>query len=268
MQTSQEQWSRSILLRTIETEIVPRLFLAHRIRVAKFEAAGKGLPRSPGPMDVNLFTDQLLHDDETACTSLRSAALQGELSLEQLCTELLTPAARRLGRFWETDECDFTEVTVALWRIQSLLMELSELLPAPPRASDEPPPSALLSTMPDSQHTFGLTMVAEYFRRSGWDVTHDPSLDLHLLLQVASAHRFQLIGLSASLDEQEAPVAAAIIALRKTSLNPDVGIMVGGPLFLRRPDLAIVVGADFTAPDAKTAVDLAERFVGRVGALR
>jgi hypothetical protein len=60
-----------------------------------------------------------------------------------------------------------------------------------------------------------------------------------------------------------AGVTTAIRTLRKASRNPDVGVMVGGPIFLLHPDLVTVVGADFTAVDAREAVESAAAFAGR-----
>ena len=37
-----------------------------------------------------------------------------------------------------------------------------------------------------------------------------------------------------------------------------IGVMVGGPVFTARPELAVLVGADLTAPDADQAVLRAE----------
>jgi methanogenic corrinoid protein MtbC1 len=43
-------------------------------------------------------------------------------------------------------------------------------------------------------------------------------------------------------------------------------MMVGGPIFVARPELVSVVGADFTAIDARQAVAAAEAFAaGRPG---
>ena len=70
---------------------------------------------------------------------------------------------------WSEDECDFSTVTVALGRLQRLLRELS---PAFGTEIEYPANGrrALFAQAPDEQHSFGLSMVAEFFRRQGWDV--------------------------------------------------------------------------------------------------
>jgi methanogenic corrinoid protein MtbC1 len=69
-----------------------------------------------------------------------------------------------------------------------------------------------------------------------------------------------VIGLSASVDDQVEPLETFINDLRAASRNRSVGVMVGGPLFLNNASLVGAVGADFTACDARQAVEMAESF--------
>jgi hypothetical protein len=59
------------------------------------------------------FTELVLTHHEPALAILRSLAERGATAHE-LCLDLLAPAARRLGEMWNTDCCDFTDVTIAL----------------------------------------------------------------------------------------------------------------------------------------------------------
>jgi methanogenic corrinoid protein MtbC1 len=49
-------------------------------------------------------------------------------------------------------------------------------------------------------------------------------------------------------------LAHCIRSVRRASHNPDLYVMVGGPLFLAQPDLVTRVGADAAATDAASAV--------------
>ena len=70
-----------------------------------------------------------------------------------------------------------------------------------------------------------------------------------------------LVGLSVSLQADLEPMRSVIIALRQSSRNPAVGVMVGGPLLLQTPDLSSRVGADLSAPDAASAVTAAQAYL-------
>jgi methanogenic corrinoid protein MtbC1 len=214
-------------------------------------------------LDTDAFVELLLSDDDDACERVERAVRHGEIGIDQACETILAKAARRLGERWVDDSCDFTLVTIATWRLQRLAMDISCLEPPPQERGPRPHPCGrvLLSTMPDSDHTLGLTMVYGAFLRAGWHVAFDPSMPEGGLARAAAADRYDVVGLSASLDDQAEDVASVIISLRNASLNPVLGIMVGGPLFLRNPHLWSAVGADFEAPDAASAVAAAQAFL-------
>jgi methanogenic corrinoid protein MtbC1 len=181
--------------------------------------------------------------------------------MESIFLDLFSPVARRLGELWNEDLCDFTQVTLGLWRIQKMVYELSSSVPENLSGSTRTTPlRAMLVAAPGSQHTLGLTMVCEFFRRAGWDVYSEPCANAHELTELARHGWFDVIGLSASVDDQLEPLETFISDLRSASRNPSVGMMVGGPLFLNNASLVGEVGADFTASDARQAVELAESF--------
>jgi len=248
------------LARTIRTEVVPRLMMAHRI-MPRVPKAAVGDPPD-ALLDGEAFVQALLRDDDQACEQLEQAVRDGAIGIDQACEVVLAKAARRLGEHWETDTCDFSEVTVAVWRLQQLAMDIGCIEP-PPHGVPESRRAqrVLLSAMPGSDHTLGITMVSGAFLRAGWTVSFDPSLSAGALIQSAAGERYDIVGLSASLDDQAEQVASVIISIRNACRNPVLGIMVGGPLFLRNPHLWSAVGADFEAPDAPSAVSLAQGFI-------
>jgi methanogenic corrinoid protein MtbC1 len=69
------------------------------------------------------------------------------------------------------------------------------------------------------------------------------------------------LALSASTDGEIAALAQTIKAARKTSRNPKLAIMVGGPLLQRQPKLAQHLGADGVADDVTSAITLATNLV-------
>lgn len=253
------QW----LHRTIETEIVPRLMLAHRAGSVTVPAPIRTECEALSAEDVVAFCELVLRDDVDACDGFVRALRERGVALEDIYLDLLGPAARRLGLLWETDCCDFGQVTLGLWRLQSLVFDLSPQLPD--LWADRPHGSrrVMLAATPGSQHTFGLLMVAEFFRRAGWDVWSDPSASQADLVSTARSEWFDLVGLSIGSDTHVGRLESVILALRRASRNPLVGVMVGGPIAAHRSDLVAAVGADFTAADARGAVESAQAFLDR-----
>lgn len=177
--------------------------------------------------------------------------------MEAVCLCLLAPAARELGLLWEEDECDFMQVTVGLCRLHHLLRELS---PGFHFESVEPKTARniLLAPLPGDQHTFGITLVAQFLRKAGWQVWSEFAGSTEELLEVVRTHWFAAVGLSVGSETRVDELARVIRAIRQASLNRSVGIMTGGPLLVARPELAVLMGADATALDGPMAVRCAE----------
>jgi methylmalonyl-CoA mutase cobalamin-binding subunit len=243
------------LMKTIEGEIIPRLVLAHRGQAPR---AGGGQGASLLTADhLMRFTELLLDDDLDAPFQFIEDLQEDGVALDRIYLDLFAPAARRLGEMWSADLCDFTAVTLGLWRLQRLLYDC-----APSFQVDAGLPAEgrriLLVPMPGEQHTFGLFMVAEFFRRAGWDVTDGPMLNAADITRAVSRNWFEVLGLSLACDRGLDAMAALIREVRRSSRNRGIGIIVGGSVFIEHPDAVLRVDADLAATDARQAVAAAE----------
>lgn len=247
------------LARLIETDIVPRLMLAHR-RIA---------PAGSEPdeeVNVQLAADEvaefgrLLLEKEAHVVSAYVESLRARgVPAETLLLGLMAPTARWLGTLWEEDLCDFTQVTVGLGRLQQTLRQLS---PPPEVVADVPGQGtkrALLVAAPGEQHTLGILMVADFFRRSGWDVVGGPQAANADLAGLVRENWYAVVGLSLACEKHLDALAASIRSIRRASRNSFVGILVGGPLFSAKPHLVSQVGADDTGMDARQAAERANQ---------
>jgi methylmalonyl-CoA mutase cobalamin-binding domain/chain len=240
------------LARLVETEIIPRLKLAHRI-------AAPGMPDTvdelgiPGAMRAAKFARMVLAQDVGACfIHLQSLRAHGD-SLEHIFLDLLAPAARHLGDLWNADAIEFTEVTRGLWRLQQLLREMSPLASSTAERREHGRRAVLIIPVPGDQHAFGAMMVAEFFRHAGWDVASAPVETAESLLSEVRKEWFSIVGLSISAEVHLKGLAPLIHSIRRASRNRSVGVMVGGKVFDEHPELAMLVGADASARDAREA---------------
>jgi MerR family transcriptional regulator, light-induced transcriptional regulator len=247
----------SRLVHTIERDIIPRLVRAH----AQAPAAS-GDANLPTRAEVEAFTAQVMDRDDTAIHAQLAALRARGVSVEALYVGLLAPAARHLGELWDDDRCHFADVTVGMGRLQQIMRGLSTAF-----GTEIDPPAggrrALLMPAPGDQHTFGLSMVAEFFARAGWEVVGvmDP-------LATGFEDRvkdewFDLVGISAGSTTKLDSMLSCIAKVRRLSHNRAVAVMVGGPLFVTHPELVEQLGADGVATDGQHAPALAERLLGR-----
>ena len=249
------QW----LAQTIEAEIIPRLLLAHRAAALQ-PLPAPGAPRHPTAEDAVELADLVLGEDPFAGLEHVRGLGHAGLPRDVLFLELLAPTARRLGALWEADLCSFADVTVGLWRLHQMVHEFS-----PDFHADDLQPlqlrRAILAPVPGSQHTLGLLMVAEFFRRAGWQVWGDATVSARQILAAARGEHYHLVGLSLGSETHVDSLKALIDELRAVSRNPALTVIIGGPIVLADPTLVAQVGADATAMDAPQAVIQAERLV-------
>lgn len=256
------QYRQSVLARTVQDEVIPRLLLARR-PLALADSGQAILPAPALAARVEPFVGVVLGNELPVVNGFVTDLRGGGASVEALYLDLLAPAARQLGDMWLRDECDFTQVTVGLWRLHQVLRDLgpsfhgdADLRVVGPRA--------LLMPAPGEQHTFGLAMVVDFFRRDGWGVWSgalDSNAELASMVRYQS---FAVVGFSVACGERLDELVESIRRVRRASCNPDVGVMVGGPAFVGQPQLAAAVGADATATDGAQAVRQARTWLSFV----
>lgn len=252
-----DQASDSVL-HTLESEIIPRLVLSCRNGKSAAHANGHAAAEPVASEDeVNEFARLLMREDSNDVSRHLAAWRDKGASLEWLYLQLMGPAARRLGYLWEEDQCSIIDVTLGVGRLQQVLREIS---PEFQQYSGLPDMRrrALLLPVPGEQHTFGLSLLMDFFRRGGWDLWGWPLLENDDLISMVRNEWFGVIGLSVSAQVNLSGLSALIRDLRKVSGNPSLGVIVGGPVFIQNPQLSREVGADATAIDAPHAVRQAE----------
>ena len=178
--------------------------------------------------------------------------------VEAICLDLLSGTARHLGDLWVEDRCSFTEVTLAAVHLHRLLHAMALGVDPVGRDADSeaPPPAglALLVAAPGEQHSLGLSMLSDFFRGAGWQVQNPVVSGPADSARVVAARPVDLIGFSLGAEVHLPRLAPCVAAVRRASRNRDIIVMVGGPAFLDRPELAIRLGADDTARDATEAL--------------
>jgi methanogenic corrinoid protein MtbC1 len=246
----------AVLARALESEVIPRLVLS---RHAAAVPPHRREPAPPGPTteDVETLAAHTARGDQTAANALVAALRARGMPLDRIYLELFAPAARHLGALWEADRCDFASVTIGLCGLQQLLLDNSRSFgPAPGRRHEDR--RVLLAPVPGEQHSFGLVMVGEFFRRQGWDVCSATGAGAGELAAMVRKQWFSMVGLSLAGECRLEALAGLIRDIRRASHNPQIGIMVGGRAFTEQPELAALVGADATASDGLQAVLKAE----------
>jgi len=245
------------LARIVSNEIVPRLLRLHAEVVPTAPPVTQLTETlAPSNADIAGLADVVLGSDLQAAATYVLALRDRGLSMETLFVELLEPTARHLGEMWDQDDCDFIDVTLGVARLQKLLSVFNDTHILP---SLDTRRHVLMAMTPGDQHYFGVTMVERFLLAAGWQVQTELSGTTQDIADAARRQWFAIVGLTAGSHRQLESLKSTIALVRKQSRNPAIGIMVGGPMFTANPALAVEVGADATAPNAPTAVLVAQK---------
>lgn len=205
-----------------------------------------------------------LSQDDKACSSMALAWYQLGISVDCIYAEGVTAAAAHLGEWWLEDRITFVEVTLASERLQDLVLNGHALFASvTPASTHTKNYVALLGKPVPCQHTLGLLVVGEVFRRQGWHVLTSKHSSEELLNTIE--HTFvDLLGLSVAHSDQVVQTQLLIQKCKAQSKNPSLIVMVGGPQAFASPDLAHELGADFSSTNAREGELIAKAQVDNV----
>jgi MerR family transcriptional regulator, light-induced transcriptional regulator len=265
---AQPEPSYELIGEVVASELIPRLLMVHRSGAAEESVARDVVVNAKkGRIDIaettdviTEFTQSVLSEDANAPAAYAALLHEKGLSIETIFLHVLQPVARRLGDLCNQDVCHDVEVTVGMWRLQSLVRDLSTEFQAeaPPIASNH---SVLVATQPGEPHMLGMRLDAEFFWRAGWDVMCEfPATDEELETLVTDQW-FDVLDLSLSnafqRDHRLAAMTTTIQAVRRASFNPNLRVMVCGRIFLEHPEFSLLVGADVGCSTAAKVVECA-----------
>ncbi len=249
-----------ILIQMLDKDIIPRLLVSHQANSPLEVLATPGQRKIYAP-EIDLLVSLTINGTQETCIEFIKKLLNKQVSIETIYLDLIPMSARKLGELWEQDMCSFTDVTIGLWRLQHILYGLTKDFQLKNSLPIENL-NALLIPAPHSQHTLGLFIVAEFFRKAGWRVWGEPNLSLEEINNLIFSQWFDVIGISVGFSEQLVSVNQLISSLRSRSMNPNVAFMVGGPLYASNPHLFDDIQAEIKTYDVNDAIRQAEIIVG------
>nr|WP_251140427.1 cobalamin B12-binding domain-containing protein [Rhodoferax sp. U11-2br] len=215
-----------------------------------------------GLRDIEILAEACICQYGAALAKVH-AWLGAGVDIEDIYLDGLAAAARLLGEWWLSDRIDFVKVTIGVHCLQQILYELSPqfLQRANQKFNGY---RAIFFSTPNSQHGFGSVMVAEFFRREGWKVSNVAPESESDVVRELTQQWFEVVGFSVCSDRGWPALKSLILKARQVSLNPNVQIMIGGPMVDLNPDLAAVLGADLIGGDARVSQRLARQNIKRL----
>jgi MerR family transcriptional regulator, light-induced transcriptional regulator len=225
------------------------------------------------PHDLELLLGMLHHAAAAERHHFYDGFVQRGLSFDEICEELIAPAARKLGARWSDDTLSFSEVSASCSSLQNDLLWLAERFqpdqPAAMPAMDAH--TALIFAYPGDRHVLAAAMLGESFRQAGWITTVGGPTGISECLDLAASQHYDLIAISVARKEMLPELSDSLSLLRAGARNRGIKIMIGGPA-IENYAHAIALGADATSFTGQEAVfqanilldEMADRIPNRV----
>jgi methylmalonyl-CoA mutase cobalamin-binding domain/chain len=218
------------------------------------------LPAATRPLptenEVEAFAALCIHQDPHSAQDFVKRLMDEGLNIDHIFLNLITPAARYLGAQWDSDHLDFGQVTHGLVRLHAIAHEIGFAYREGPLLQGEIK-RIMIAPAPGSEHLLGSTIVAEFFRKSGWQVVIDISSTPDELTEVVANEWFDVVGLSVGIERQLINLRELIATIRTNSRNPRIAVILGGPIFTLHDLQANEFGAEGICTNAQDAVALA-----------
>lgn len=235
------------------------------IRAARAEslASRDAPPHAPTPPkawpQAAVFEAALLDGRSREALAVVNRCLDEGRGLVDVELHVVVPALYDIGERWRANRVSVAQEHMATAIAQSVMT--AALLRSAPHAPVDR--RVLLACVEGNLHALGLRMVADAFVLGGWEVRQlGADVPAKTLVEQAAQWKPDLVGLSVSFPHHLHGVRVVIATLTERLGVDRPAVIVGGLAVNRLERLADVLGADASSPDARAAVERADRIVG------
>ncbi len=208
---------------------------------------------------IDTVYDAILDGRHKEMPALVANALEGGVDAADLLNDGMIDAMREVGRQFEAKACFVPEMMQAARAMKSGLVVLRpRLLGSAVRSQGR----VALGTVKGDMHDIGKNLVAMMLEGAGFEIV-DLGVDVSTERFVAAAEEegVDIVGLSALITTTLPAMQAAVTALNASAARSRVKVVVGGaPVSV---GFATQIGADGFAPDASSAVALAQSLLAK-----
>lgn len=194
----------------------------------------------------------LIDPDSAPIALLRLELRRSRISETDLVDSYFPAVARYLGCAWVEDSAPFTDVTIAVARMQAMLRQIGRDWTS--NSVAEVGSSTVLVVLPEGeQHSFGAVLLAGQLRRQGISVRLEIGTPTGTLRRLVHEKTFDCAMISIACEETLGRCRAVVKALKEGS-GGRLWVAVGGSLLDRPIDLRGQTGADVVTCDPLLAL--------------
>jgi len=174
---------------------------------------------------VAAFADALVQPGPEAALRFIAERREEGLTREGVYRGYIGAAACRLGEQWDEGILSFFQVTTGTGHLYALMRSLRA--ERPPMEAFDPKRTALFATVPGEDHGIGITVAADLFRESGWEIDLQLGTEFDELITHVSRIQPQVIGLSLSTDLWMNILIRLVVSMRIECPRAIIGVAAG-----------------------------------------
>ncbi|MDU9006677.1 cobalamin B12-binding domain-containing protein [Sedimentitalea todarodis] len=217
-------------------------------RLASRHSKVEHISHEPTVAELEELCTALISDNDTAAAAIIFGARAEGAPPEAIYLKYLAAAARMLGDWWNEDRADFVQVTVGTGRMFAIMRGMKHLFVP---AFDAPEKSAIFASVPGEDHTFGIRMAADLFRKDGWEISLKIGLDHDELVADIERTPSSILGLSLAGRHSVDALSRLVVALHICC--PHAPLLVSGRDVEDAEPLLGLMGVDCIARDLDEA---------------
>lgn len=201
------------------------------------------------------FLSYLLEADFDSALKFTDKLIKSADDIEKFYLKIVQPALYDVGNLWEIGKISVAEEHLATAIVGRIMANIYTKFPKTKKKA-----KAVVASSPNEFHELGGRIVADFLEIDGWDVYYlGANVPEQELIKLIKKTKPKILALSVTMPFNIEKATIAINSVKKLKgVKPK--IIVGGIAFNLIPDIYKKIGADFWAPDAKKAVEIARKF--------
>ena len=206
--------------------------------------------------DMQKLTEAVVKGNRADATRLTKELLDAGTGPQAIVEGGLVPGMAIIGEKFKKNEVFVPEMLIAARAMKEAMAILEPLLV---KAGIKPKYTAVIGTVQGDLHDIGKNLVAMMWKGANFAVVDlGTNVPTDRFVNAAKDNNANVVGLSALLTTTMPSMKETVQAIKKAGLN-GVKVVIGGAPVTE--EFANEIGADGYAPDAASAVDIAQKLV-------
>ena len=204
------------------------------------------------------LADSIIKGDNIASKKIAEKLVADNVSATDILNDGLMPGMNIVGKKFKANEMYIPEVLISARAMHAAMGIIGPLLT---ESGEQGKGSIAIGTVQGDLHDIGKNLVGMMLEGGGYNIV-DLGVDVpsEKYIEAVKEGKLKIIGLSALLTTTMPAMKEIIDALKADPETADTKVMVGGAPLTQ--EYADSIGATGYAPDAASAVDLADKLMG------